>query len=47
MLNGTTNPCSNRGGNFGDNGGEYPAAQRGNGSTNFSIYNIGFRIALY
>ena len=43
----TSDPCAGRGGSYGNDGSDYPASSRYNFSTSDSVYNIGFRPALY
>ena len=44
---GTNRPCARRGGGFNVTGSDYPAALRFNVSTDFSGFNIGFRVSLF
>ena len=43
----TNNLCARRGGGFNVTGSDYPAALRFNVSTDFSGFNIGFRVSLF
>ena len=40
-------PCARRGGDYGDNGSDYPASGYGIGDTSYSVGTIGFRLSLY
>ena len=40
-------PCASRGGDFGINGSDYPAANRGSFATNHAISTVGFRVTLW
>ena len=40
-------PCASRGGDFGINGSDYPAANRGSFATTHAISTVGFRLSLW
>ena len=47
VYRGTSYPCANRGGNFGNSGGGYPASYRSGVATSYSGFNLGMRVSLY